>query len=191
MRIMCYHHMQIADYPHNRKGVIMQIREQGRKLQCIRTVYDKEKGRGRQLTVASIPRWGASPPSDADLALLTEAEREQLAKFLAQRRAEVEASNSRYTAMSAASWLPTLAKSIGEGHQLTPEQATAIWQGMAEVAKSLRKAGYVKPKAPRKAKAQQPEAATVEPDAVAAKTDKPKPPRKPRQRKTAAPGNAE
>lgn len=92
-------------------------------------------------------------PSEDGLAQLTDAEREQLEAFLAQRRADAEESNSRYTAMSAASWLATLAKSIKEGQQLRPEQADAIWQGMTEVAKSLRKAGYAKPKISRKAKA--------------------------------------
>ncbi|EHL84372.1 TPA: hypothetical protein ACUB60_005307 [Klebsiella variicola] len=114
-------------------------------------------------------------PSEDGLAQLTDAEREQLEAFLAQRRADAEESNSRYTAMSASSWLATLAKSLKEGQQLRPEQAEAIWQGMGEVAKSLRKAGYAKPKATRKAKpaptppAPPQEAATGEPSAPDAK----------------------
>ncbi len=94
----------------------MQIREQGRKIQCIRTVYDKAIGRGRQVVVATLPRWSTSlMPSEDGLAQLNDAEREQLEAFLAQRRADAEESNSRYTAMSASSWLATLAKSIKEG----------------------------------------------------------------------------
>ncbi len=161
----------------------MQIREQGRKIQCIRTIYEMAKGRGRQVVVASIPRWSGSSPSEDDLAKLTEVEREQLAVFLDKRRAELDASNSRYTAMSAASWLPTLAKSIGEGHQLTPEQAGAIWQGMAEVAKSLRKAGYAKPKATRKAKPQQPKLSLVDAEPDTTTTASAKPQKQTRQRK--------
>ncbi|ELO8195547.1 hypothetical protein R0U17_004421 [Salmonella enterica] len=146
----------------------MQIREQGRKYQCIRTVYDKALGRGRQVVVASIPRWSTSlMPSEDGLAQLTEAEREQLEAFLAQRRTDAEESNRRFTAMSADSWLTTLAKSIKDGQQLRPEQAHAIWQGMAEVAKSLRKAGYEKPKATRKTKAK------VQPEAAAPATNEP------------------
>ncbi|EEN1859683.1 hypothetical protein ACM76A_30105 [Pseudomonas aeruginosa] len=167
----------------------MQIREQGRKIQCIRTVYDKAIGRGRQVVVATLPRWSTSlMPSEDGLAKLTEAEREQLEAFLAQRRADAEESNSRYTAMSASSWLATLAKSIKEGQQLRPEQAEAIWQGMGEVAKSLRKAGYAKPKATRKVKpAPAPqEAATGEPSAPAAK-----PVRKPRTAKVKTPATPE
>lgn len=167
----------------------MQIREQGRKYQCIRTVYDKALGRGRQVVVASIPRWSTSlMPSEDGLSQLTEAEREQLEAFLAERRADAEESNRRYTAMSADSWLATLAKSIKDGQQLRPEQAAAIWQGMADVAKSLRKAGYEKPKATRKAKAKpeaaapatdQPDGPQLTPEAAPA-TKQPKRPRTPK-----------
>lgn len=169
----------------------MQIREQGRKYQCIRTVYDKALGRGRQVVVASIPRWSTSlMPSEDGLSKLTEAEREQLEAFLAERRADAEESNRRYTAMSADSWLATLAKSIKDGQQLRPEQAAAIWQGMADVAKSLRKAGYEKPKATRKTKAKPeaaaPATATDQPDGpqltpeAAPAIKQPKRPRKPK-----------
>ncbi|MBB3811584.1 hypothetical protein [Pseudochelatococcus contaminans] len=172
----------------------MQIREQGRKIQCIRTVYDKAIGRGRQVVVATLPRWSTSlMPSEDGLAQLTDAEREQLEAFLAQRRADAEESNSRYTAMSAASWLATLAKSIKEGQQLRPEQADAIWQGMTEVAKSLRKAGYAKPKISRKAKAvptpQAPQEATAgegsTPGTAEVTNTRTKPARKPRAPKAA------
>ncbi|WP_262830445.1 hypothetical protein [Xanthomonas citri] len=133
----------MAGYPHMiEEDHHADSRAEGRKIQCIRTVYDKAIGRGRQVVVATLPRWSTSlMPSEDGLAKLTEAEREQLAAFLDQRRADAEESNSRYTAMSAASWLATLAKSIKDGQQLRPEQADAIWQGMGEVAKSLRKAG--------------------------------------------------
>ncbi|EKS4072491.1 hypothetical protein QB142_004534 [Salmonella enterica] len=167
----------------------MQIREQGRKIQCIRTVYDKAIGRGRQVVVATVPRWSTSlMPSEDGLVNLTEAEREQLADFLAKRRADSEESTSRYTAMSAETWLITLAKAVREGQTLRPEQAEAIWQGMGEVGKALRKAGYAKPKAVRKAK---PAPANAEPDtpAIVEKTPTAKPVRKPRTRKAKSPGN--
>ncbi|MEX3557345.1 MAG: hypothetical protein VB135_02605 [Burkholderia sp.] len=69
----------------------MQIREQGRKIQCIRAVYDKGIGRGRQVVVATLPRWGSAAPADDVLAKLTDTEREQLTDFLAKRREESEA----------------------------------------------------------------------------------------------------
>ncbi|UIE45328.1 hypothetical protein FICKIIDM_04479 (plasmid) [Xanthomonas citri pv. punicae] len=186
--------MQMAGYPHMiEEDHHADSRAEGRKIQCIRTVYDKAIGRGRQVVVATLPRWSTSlMPSEDGLAKLTEAEREQLAAFLDQRRADAEESNSRYTAMSAASWLATLAKSIKDGQQLRPEQADAIWQGMGEVAKSLRKAGYAKPKANRKGK---PAATAPAPKETGAgePTDTPaaKPTRKPRKPKGDAPASPE
>lgn len=168
----------------------MQIREQGRKIQCIRTVYDKAIGRGRQVVVATVPRWSTSlMPSEDGLVNLTEAEREQLAEFLAKRRAESEESNSRYTVMSADSWMATLAKAVREGQTLRPEQADAIWQSMGEVAKALRKAGHAKPKAVRKPK---PEPAAPEPDtsALGSKAIRPKRVRKPKAVKATGNGDA-
>lgn len=130
----------------------MQIREQGRKIQCIRTIYDKGIGRGRQVVVATLSRWSTATPPEDVLAKLNDFEQKQLTDFLAKRREESEASTSRYTATSADSWLATLAKAIKDGQALRSEQADAIWQGMGEVAKAMRKAGYAKPKAVRKAK---------------------------------------
>ncbi|HDX8951614.1 TPA: hypothetical protein RQO00_005131 [Klebsiella oxytoca] len=91
----------------------MQIREQGRKIQCIRTVYDKAIGRGRQTVIATLARYTTEMPTTG---------------------------------------LVTLAKAIREGQELRPEQAAAIWHGMGEVGKAMRKAGHAKPKAIRKGK---------------------------------------
>lgn len=166
----------------------MQIREQGRKIQCIRTVYDKGIGRGRQVVVATLPRWGSAAPADDVLAKLTDTEREQLTDFLAKRREESEDSNTRYTAMSADSWLATLAKAIKGGQTLRPEQADAIWQGMGEVAKAMRKAGYAKPKAVKKAKPApaQPEVVGLDDSTAEPKPAQPKRVRKPRAPKAPA-----
>lgn len=166
----------------------MQFREQARKIQCIRTVYDKSIGRGRQVVVATLPRWSTGTPPDDVMAKLTEGEREQLTDLLAKRKAESEESNTRYTAMSADSWLATLAKAISGGQTLKPEQAAAIWQGMGEVAKALRKAGHAKPKAVKKTKPEpaQPE---VMPESVGLddSTAEPKPAKPKRVRKPRAP----
>lgn len=129
----------------------MQIREQGRKIQCIRTVYDKAIGRGRQTVIATLARYTTEMPTTG-LDELTEAERETLAEWLAKRREASQKSQEAYTAMSADRWLVTLAKAIREGQELRPEQAAAIWQGMGEVGKALRKADHAKPKAVRKGK---------------------------------------
>lgn len=160
----------------------MQLREQGRKIQCIRTVYDKGIGRGRQVVVVTLPRWSTATPADDVLALLTESEREQLTEFLAKRQTEAKESTDRYTVMSADSWMATLSKALNEGKTLRPEQADAIWQAMGEVAKALRKAGHPKPKPVKVVKPEQaqPEAAELD---DSKKPTKPKRVRKPRTAK--------
>ncbi len=112
----------------------MQIREQGRKIQCIRTVYDKAIGRGRQTVIATLARYTTEMPTTG-LDELTEAERETLAEWLAKRREASQKSQEAYTAMSADRWLVTLAKAIREGQELRPEQAAAIWHGMGRSAR--------------------------------------------------------
>ena len=55
----------------------MQFREQGKKIQCIRSTYDPATKRSHQKVVASFNRWADSLPSDG-LEGLTEAERAEL-----------------------------------------------------------------------------------------------------------------
>lgn len=157
----------------------MQLREQGRKIQCIRTVYDKGIGRGRQVVVVTLPRWNTTAPGDDVLALLTESEREQLTAFLAKRRAESEESTDRYTILSADAWMATLAKALSEGKTLRPEKADAIWQAMGDVAKALRKAGHQKPKPVKVSKPEQaqPDAAELDDSKQSAKPSRVRKPR--------------
>ena len=125
----------------------MQIREQGRKIQCIRTIYDKGRGRGRQEVVATLPRFTERLPADgAGLEKLTDAEREQLTAWIAEDVAARQARNDGYEVQFAATRLETLARLIGAGQAVTPAQADAIWQGLALVGKALRKAKHLKPK---------------------------------------------
>ena len=128
----------------------MQIRVQGRKIQCIRTVYDKEIRRGRQTLVASISRFAKALPSSG-LEKLTDAERQSLDEWLAHRRTESEKTHQYIVLQCAEGHLAELARSIenGDENELTCAQAEAIWHGMSVVAKALRKAGYAKPKAAR------------------------------------------
>lgn len=142
-------YVQMGKHPHRLLGGHMQFREQGRSIQCIRTVYDKEIGRGRQTVIAKLPRYATQLPTTG-LEELTEAERGQLEAFIEERRVASQQNHERYTVMSADRWLVTLAKAVREGQDVTPAQAAAIWQAMGDVGKALRKAGHPKPKAARK-----------------------------------------
>lgn len=152
----------------------MQIREQGRKVQCIRSEYDAVIGRSRQKVVATFPRYTQTMPATG-LDELTDKERQTLEDWLAEKREQSQAANRGYVARSAATWLGDLSAAITAGDAaMTPERAVAIWKGLADVAKALRKAGNPKPKAAPKPKADaaQPPAKTDATPAVAPKPAK-------------------
>lgn len=128
----------------------MQFREQGKKIQCIRSSYDPAAKRSHQKVVAAFDRYADKMPS-ADVADLTEEERQELAAWFGQRQASRAASMSQYRARSGGQALDDLAKAISAADSMTAEQAAAVWHGLAEVAKALRKAGHPKPKRERPA----------------------------------------
>lgn len=128
----------------------MQFREQGKKIQCIRSNYDPAAKRSHQKVVAAFDRYADKMPS-ADVADLTEEERQELAVWFGQRQTIRTASMSQYRARSGGQTLDDLAKAISAAENLTAEQAAAVWHGLADVAKALRKAGHPKPKRERPA----------------------------------------
>lgn len=123
----------------------MQFREQGRKVQCIRSTYDPATKRSYQKVIASFSRWADTLPSD-EVADLTEDERGELAAWFDARQAEKENRTNQYRASYGAQTLADLAAAIRAADALDDAQAVAIWQGLADVAKALRKAGHAKPK---------------------------------------------
>jgi hypothetical protein len=129
----------------------MQIREQGRKIQCIRSVYDPAVQRSHQKVIATFTRYTTTMPTTG-LDELTDQERAELEKWLAAKRDQYQSANRAHIARSAEQWLGELTASIAADEpDMTPEKAAAIWKGIGEVAKALRKAGHPKPKAVRKA----------------------------------------
>lgn len=128
----------------------MQFREQGKKIQCIRSSYDPAAKRSHQKVVAAFDRYTDKIQS-VDVADLTEEERQELAVWFGQRQASRAASMSQYRARSGGQTLGDLAQAINAAKSMTAEQAAAVWHGLAEVAKALRKAGHPKPKRERPA----------------------------------------
>lgn len=125
----------------------MQIRERGGKIHCVRTIYDKGRGRGRTELVATLSRFTERLPADgAGLEKLTEDEREQLAAWVAKAAEARQKLHDRYAANTVTQKLQDVARLIGEGQELSQEQADGLWQAMALVGKALRKAKYLKPK---------------------------------------------
>ena len=72
----------------------MQFREQGKKIQCIRSTYDPASKRSHQKVVASFDRWADKLPS-VGLEELTDTERQELAAwFDARQSAKAERVNN-------------------------------------------------------------------------------------------------
>lgn len=127
----------------------MQFREQGKKIQCIRSTYDSATKRSHQKVVGAFDRYADKFPS-VGLEDLTDAERLELgAWFDARQLVKVERMN-QYRVMSAALSLAQLGESIkAMGGAMTDHEANATWAALNDVAKALRKAGHPKPKRER------------------------------------------
>lgn len=124
----------------------MQFREQGKKIQCIRSFYDPVSKRSRQKLVAAFDRYSDKFPS-VEIAELTEAERQELATWFEARQAVKAERLNQYHVMSATATLVELAQSIrATGAAMTDSEAAATWSALSGVAKSLRKVGHPKPK---------------------------------------------
>ena len=123
----------------------MQFREQGKKIQCIRSTYDPASKRSHQKVIAAFDRWADKLPS-AGFDDLTDAERLELVAWFDARQAVKAERMNQYRASSGGRTLSDLAESIRAAGTLTDDQAAAVWRGLADVAKALRKAGHPKPK---------------------------------------------
>lgn len=128
----------------------MQFREQGKKIQCIRSTYDPASKRSHQKVVSAFDRWADKLPS-AGLEELTDAERRELTAWFDARQSAKAERVSQYRASIGGQTLADLADAIWAAGTLTDDQAAAVWRGLADVAKALRKAGHPKPKRERSA----------------------------------------
>lgn len=128
----------------------MQFREQGKKIQCIRSTYDPASKRSHQKVVASFDRWADKLPS-VGLEELTDTERQELAAWFDARQVKARANRQQWRVSDAPRALSDLAEAIRAADTLDAAHAAKIWAGMADVAKALRKAGHPKPKRERPA----------------------------------------
>lgn len=132
----------------------MQIREQGRQVQLIRSPYDKEKKRCVQKVVHTFQQRYSYSPDDltkhlsADqLADLSDDEKKTLSDWMKAKTDKVLADGRKIKIIYADTELSAMADAIlSDG--VSDEQAAKIFEGLAKVSKALRKAGH---KAPKKA----------------------------------------
>jgi methylphosphotriester-DNA--protein-cysteine methyltransferase len=129
----------------------MQFREQGKKIQCIRSTYDSVNKRSHQKVVATFDRSVEKVPY-AELATLSNVEHEELATWFEARQLLKAERMNELRVMSAASTLAQLAASIDvTGAAMTDSQAAATWRALNDVMKALRRTGHPKPKRERAA----------------------------------------
>ena len=126
----------------------MQIREQGKKIQLIRTHYVKEKKRTEGKVFDSFDKYLSAIPEDIRRQLNNE-EVEQLESYLSKRAEKLSVESSKYylSATSENIRRAVNALSVDEvAATLTLEKAAAIYAAMDELRKALKKAGYAKQK---------------------------------------------
>lgn len=123
----------------------MQFREQAKRIQCLRSVYDAQTKRCRQQLVASVYRYIDRPPLEG-LEALTEAERSEFEEWLRARQTRDQASRRRGQALTLSYTLRNLVDLVGDEEVMSAAIAEEMWQGLTTLSKALVKAGYPRPK---------------------------------------------
>ncbi|MBD3816329.1 MAG: hypothetical protein IE913_07745 [Halothiobacillus sp.] len=121
----------------------MQFREQGKKIQCIRSIYDPAIKRCHQRVICTFDRAAQELPTEG-LEGLTGIERQELAAWFDARQSRNATLLNRQRVNTGGQTLFELAAAI-RACEVTDAEASAIWDGVAEVAKALKKAGHPKP----------------------------------------------
>lgn len=126
----------------------MQIREQGKKIQFIRSTYRPELKKSTSQLVATCGRYARElPPEEA--AKLKPEELEQVKAYFEKKAADEIAWRTRYSVESLPETLQRAVAYLADGGELKPEKAAEIWAGMAALQKALKKAGHPRPAKPK------------------------------------------
>lgn len=123
----------------------MQFREQAKKIQFIRSIYNPVTKRCDQKMVGSMSRYTGEIPSADQLAMLTDMERLDLSNYLAAKKAKSEKTMHWSAVYHAHERLSVITDAILADEPVKDEQAAAIWAGIAALSKALKKAGHPKP----------------------------------------------
>lgn len=126
----------------------MQFRHVGKRIQCIRSIYNKETKKCEQKQICSIPDTTTAIPEPLGvLAALSNQELNDLAVFLNNRNANARSEELRQLYENA----PALLADLGEIIKNNPdwikqEWVNLIWERTTLLQKSLNKSGFAKPK---------------------------------------------
>ena len=130
----------------------MQMKESAKKILCIRNIYSPEKGRGIASTVASIDKYTSSTADLSALAPdLTPEELEQLKTYLINKENDLRETVGRVAARQIETQLEEANTAINNGFVINEDKATAIYQQMDALAKTLKSLGYKKTELLKKA----------------------------------------
>lgn len=112
--------------------------------------YDKDKKRAIVKMVGSISGLSFSP-SVAHGDSLTEDEKKEIQSYIETEKKEREVSSQQWTSRSLPEKLGEAIEAIKAGnHEVSEQWAVGVWNGMDELGRLLRKAGYGKHKTIRK-----------------------------------------
>ncbi|ABM40256.1 hypothetical protein [Polaromonas naphthalenivorans] len=131
----------------------MYIREQGKKVQLLRSPYDPEKKRCVQKLAHSFPRSYSYSSTELDtylsaeqIADLSDDEKKELTEWLTVRSDKNLAESRKSSITMTPYYADQLADNISSDVvDLSEKQADKIWDAMDKLAKAMRKAGYKKP----------------------------------------------
>lgn len=131
----------------------MYIREQGKKVQLLRSPYDPVKKRCVQKLAHSFPRSYYYSSAELDkylsaeqIADLSDDEKKELTAWLSERSDKNLADTRKQSIDSAPYYTNQLADNISSDVvELSEKQAARIWDAMDKLAKAMKKAGYKKP----------------------------------------------
>lgn len=131
----------------------MQIREQGKKIQLIRSIYNKETKICDQKLIGTVEKYGDKQLTmHADFEL-REDEREQLQKWLDERKEQTAAEDRKYCILSSDRRISDISNAIKvESNRIDTGKATKIYAAIDELTKTLRKAGFKRPEKPKATK---------------------------------------
>jgi len=126
----------------------MQIREQGKKIQLIRTHYIPEKKRTVGRVFATFDKSLNLIPEDISLKIGKE-ETEKLEKYLFDRKEKQTLEELKFNLLNISSTINKASKALTVKEVLDDfslEKANLVYEEMAALVKALRKAGFNKPK---------------------------------------------
>ncbi len=125
----------------------MQFRHVGKRIQCIRSIYNKDTKKCEQKQICSIPDTTTtiSEPLGV-LADLTNQELKDLAAFLQNRNANTRSEKLRQLYENTPALLTDLNEIIKNNPDwISQEWINLIWEHIALIQKSLKKSGFAKP----------------------------------------------